>query len=400
MKVLVVGASNNASLSIVQSLGKFNNIIDLVGTREVFNKGFYSKYVRNKFLISPVEESICLFLKTLVKIIKANSYDFVIPTNDRMALVLSKLNDESCIGSTKILVPPYNQLMNAMDKGFILKCAKKFNCPIPKTVFTDQNFSEVEKAICKLNFPIVLKPRFSWYIHGDKLVKGKIEYIINPTVLKERFNEVNEIIPYPLLQEQIRGTAWGMELLFWDNSVKAIFSHKRIRESNPLGSYSSAVESIPINTEYLEYICSVLKFMKWNGVCMFEFKNDDADNIPKLMEMNARFWGSLPLAVRCGVDFPLYLIQIYKNEPVIKKEEYATGVRCRWLIADIVHFLKVMKGRPRGWQGYFPSRKSTFKEFIKFRSYFSYNNEYDDPLPGLLELLIEPINKIQNRIIN
>lgn len=37
---------------------------------------------------------------------------------------------------------------------------------------------------------------------------------------------------------------------------------------------------------------------------MVEWKVDLRDGRPKLMEINPRFWGSLELAVRSGVNFP------------------------------------------------------------------------------------------------
>ena len=37
---------------------------------------------------------------------------------------------------------------------------------------------------------------------------------------------------------------------------------------------------------------------------MVEFKHDERDGVPKLMEINGRFWGSLQLAIDAGVDFP------------------------------------------------------------------------------------------------
>jgi predicted ATP-grasp superfamily ATP-dependent carboligase len=39
---------------------------------------------------------------------------------------------------------------------------------------------------------------------------------------------------------------------------------------------------------------------------MVEFKQDERDGIPKLMEINGRFWDSLQPPFDAGVDFPTY----------------------------------------------------------------------------------------------
>jgi predicted ATP-grasp superfamily ATP-dependent carboligase len=45
--------------------------------------------------------------------------------------------------------------------------------------------------------------------------------------------------------------------------------------------------------------------LSWSGPIMVEWKLDSALGIPKLMEINGRFWGSLPLPERAGANFVL-----------------------------------------------------------------------------------------------
>ena len=41
---------------------------------------------------------------------------------------------------------------------------------------------------------------------------------------------------------------------------------------------------------------------------MVEFKKDNETGVFNLMEINAKFWGSLDLALVCGANFPQMLI--------------------------------------------------------------------------------------------
>jgi len=70
--------------------------------------------------------------------------------------------------------------------------------------------------------------------------------------------------------------------------------------------------------------------MAWHGVAMVEFKVS-ADGTPYLMEVNARFWGSLQLAIDAGVDFPWLLYQLATGRDVESDDDYVTGVKSRWL---------------------------------------------------------------------
>lgn len=77
---------------------------------------------------------------------------------------------------------------------------------------------------------------------------------------------------------------------------------------------------------------------------MVEFKGD------YVMEVNARFWGSLQLAIDCGVDFPNLLL-----DPSVVSESYDSLVertvpnkRLRWLLGDFDRlYLCAKQGRPQ-----------------------------------------------------
>ena len=58
---------------------------------------------------------------------------------------------------------------------------------------------------------------------------------------------------------------------------------------------------------------------------MVEFKVDPRDGIPKLMEVNPRFWGSLQLAIVSGVDFPYLILKMARRESFEPILHYACG---------------------------------------------------------------------------
>ncbi len=122
---------------------------------------------------------------------------------------------------------------------------------------------------------------------------------------------------------------------------------------------------------------------------MVEFKLDARDGIPKLMEINGRFWNSLPLAIAAGVDFPFLLYTLGTKGKVPECFEYRVGVKNRWLLGDTRHLVEVFRGRPAGWGDGFPSRWKTLLDFMKF---IGRDLHYDDlwlsdPLPFFAEIL-------------
>ena len=54
---------------------------------------------------------------------------------------------------------------------------------------------------------------------------------------------------------------------------------------------------------------ALLKKLNWHGVAMVEFRQRPNGD-PVFLEVNGRFWNSLPLACYAGADFPAMLAKI------------------------------------------------------------------------------------------
>ena len=350
MKILVIPAHNNASLNIVQTLGRIYKV-SIVGIKGYFNKAFFSKFKYKHYLIpnwknEPIEK----ILDIIIDISK--NYDIIIPTNDVFSLIISKYK---FLFGNKAIVMDYDKLLKFMDKSYISKFFKKY----PK--FYNEN---------NVKFPAVVKSKSSYFLEDNKIIKGKLLIVNNDGELKNALKEV----PYPIIQEKVEGKGWGIEFLF-DKEIILAFSHLRIREADPKGSYSSCALSIPLNFEILKEIESILKSLEYFGVGMVEMKGD------YFIEFNPRFWGSLSLAIECGLNFPLYLIKAHIGEKIDKNYDYKIGIISRWLYSEIIHIIK-----SRNFKLLF--------EIFKFNKYKSFNNEHIDPLPGLLELIFLPIRRL------
>lgn len=350
MKILVIPAHNNASLNIVQTLGRIYKV-SVLGMKGYFNKAFFSKFKYKSYVIENFNnQTVEKIINILIDISK--DYDLIIPTNDVFSLIISK---HKSLFQNKAIVMDYDKLLKFMDKSYISKFFKKH----PQ--FYDEN---------NVKFPAVVKSKSSYFLEDNKIVKGKLLIVNNDDELKNALKEV----PYPIIQEKVEGKGWGIEFLF-NKEIILAFSHVRIREADPKGSYSSCAMSIPLNFEILKEIENILKSLDYFGVGMVEMKGD------YFIEFNPRFWGSLSLAIECGLNFPLYLIKAHIGEKIEKNYNYKIGVISRWLYSEIVHILKSK------------NYKLLF-EILKFNKYKSFNNEHIDPLPGLLELIVLPIRRI------
>src|SRR5207253_3587624 len=127
-------------------------------------------------------------------------------------------------------------------------------------------------------------------------------------------------------------------------------AHRRIRDVRPTGSGSAVRESVAPEPGLREAALAILGSLRWRGVAMVEFRVK-ADGTPVFLEVNGRFWNSLPLAVYAGADFPALLAEMAERGDVEPRFDYRAGVRCRWLLGDFRHLLEVMRGKPAGFPG-------------------------------------------------
>jgi predicted ATP-grasp superfamily ATP-dependent carboligase len=102
------------------------------------------------------------------------------------------------------------------------------------------------------------------------------------------------------------------------------------------------------------------------------------------MEVNGRFWHSLPLACYAGVDFPALLARMAEEGDIEPNAGYRSGVRCRWFLGDARHLAEVWKGPPAGYPGRYPGRLRTLRDVLTpvagtYHDLF----QWSDPLPEL-----------------
>lgn len=217
-----------------------------------------------------------------------------------------------------------------------------------------------------------------------------VRYASNAEELIRAYNAMHLEMPYPLIQQRIEGPGSGLFALFADGEAKAIFAHRRLREKPPSGGVSVLRESVAADDRIIDYSQKLLQALNWTGVAMVEFKIDQAENVPKLMEVNGRFWGSLQLAIDSGVDFPYLLYRVKSGLSVPIVSNYRTGVVTRWFLGDVDHLLAIWLRRrgnlslPKGHPGRFGTLWNFLKAFGCGTQSEIWNNK--DVRPALREI--------------
>lgn len=376
MKVIVTDASQRTALYVIRSLGRRGIVVTAV-EKEVgrwANLGFSSKYVEKRVVLPSVHDEPDLYLEGLLKICRG--HDVLLPISMYSLKVVSRHIDEF----RKILHVPvvnYEKLIKANNTETLINIANNAGIPTPNTYFI-KDINQVKEIAEDLNYPVFIKVK-----EELELAPAKRNLMVSSAKeLLEKYVELHRSQPFPLIQEYIKGEGQGYFAIFNRQSEpKVVFGHRRIREYPITGGPSTFCKS-HYNSKVMECGDRLLRALNWYGLAMVEFKVDERDQLPKLMEINPRVWGSMPLAIASGVDFPYLLFKLAIDGDVQELRSFKEGVKMRFLINDIRAALSYLaKGK----------RKIVYlRKFIK--DIFDTNVKegilsLSDPKPGLVNII-------------
>jgi predicted ATP-grasp superfamily ATP-dependent carboligase len=180
---------------------------------------------------------------------------------------------------------------------------------------------------------MIVKPRRSSGSRG--VVK-----VATSTELRGKVNDITPRFGPVIIQEALpaSGAPLGVGLIARQGTVLNAYAYRRLREFPVSGGPSTLRETIDA-PELISHAERLMRALDWTGVAMVEFKIDERDGVPRLLEINPRFWGSLELASVAGLNFPLMLYQVTRGQHV-EPVKPQLGIRSRWLLpGDVAHFL-------------------------------------------------------------
>ncbi len=174
-------------------------------------------------------------------------------------------------------------------------------------------------------------------VHGETYRENDSDRAIERIEsLRKRFSKV-------LVQGFVPGKGAGVYFLIWNGSIVAEFSNVCLHEVPHTGGFCSLRTSYH-HREMRDNALQVLEAMNWQGVAMIEYRWDPDTGDFWLIEMNARFWAALHLALYANIDFPKLLACAFFGQPMPSTEDFRDNVRCRWTVPmELAYVRSLMK---------------------------------------------------------
>jgi protein-tyrosine-phosphatase/predicted ATP-grasp superfamily ATP-dependent carboligase len=330
-KVLVLGRDTRAFLSVVRSLGRQGLDVH-VGWCDPRAAAARSRYVDRIHELPPPSLRDFAWRDRVLAILAREDFDLVIPCNDSAILPLQHCRHDFAPFGDAIYLLDDRAYRIAFDKLESYDLARSLGIAVPRRIRVS-TLDDLPAAVGSFSFPVLVKPRASFT--ADRLgSKHHVRWARSPRELESL---VEALLPWGGVgvEETVRGHGAGVEVLAHQGEVLVAFQHVRLHEP-PGGGGSSYRCSTELHPELLKATQKFLEALRYTGVAMMEFKIDPERKTWAFIEINARFWGSLPLALAAGVDFPYDLYQMWVEGRRDFPREYRKGVYCRNLVNDLL----------------------------------------------------------------
>lgn len=387
VKVLVLDGHSSAALAFVRSLGRAGFWLAVGYSKGSFAPAALSRYCKLRFEYSNPTNGATSFSDSVLKFVRQNGIDVVMPMTDATIWPLSS-EREQFREDTLLALASYNAIEIATDKYRTINLAEEFGIPVPETILVRS--IEDLKLTSTWPLPIVVKDRSSARWIDNKAMLASTSYTYSQEELNKivgkRLSEIGDV----LLQKFVAGIGIGFSCFSSNGDIYIPFQWERIREKDPRGSGSSARKSVRLEAQVIEFAEKLITEIGFQGILMFEFKKEKQNGRLTLIEINGRPWGSIQLAIHCGIDYPLHFINWHLEGKCPPKQiDYKKGITCKWLTADLVHLENLWEGKPIGWPLDYPSFwLSLLKIGIPWYPGLRYDDlSFDDPKPGVAELM-------------
>ena len=286
-------------------------------------------------LIRPLQPSVDAFVESVADAVRDGGYDVVFGAGEAELLALSA--GREALGAA-FPHAPHPAVLRAVDKGELAQAAAMVGIAVPDEIDVDEVANE--------STPVVVKAR----LHARPDVPGappRIDstVVVGRTAVRRRVAEIRALGGDPQVQVFHTGrlTAYAAVHGRSGEGVVADSWQRAARIWPPDAGASCRAETVLADEALTARAEALLAELDWFGLAELQFLVGD-DGIPRLIDLNGRFYGSLSLAVAAGANLPAVWADLAVGRRPPARVRAATGVHYQWGTADLRRAVRERRG--------------------------------------------------------
>jgi predicted ATP-grasp superfamily ATP-dependent carboligase len=264
------------------------------------------------------------FVRSVAEVVKDGGYDLVFAAGEAEVLALSAARD-----AVPAVLPyaPHDVVLRALDKGELNRVAAGLGIALPDVVDPEAVPDEVT--------PVVVKAR----MHARPDLPGSppridTNVVLGRTAVQRRVAEIRAAGGEPQVQVFHEGALLAYTSVRGPGGVAARCLQRADRIWPPGAGASCRAHTTDLEPELVDRCDELLAALDWFGLAELQFLRG-ADGVPRLIDLNGRFYGSMSLAMAAGVNLPAIWADAAMGLAPARPVHARAGVRYQWGAADL-----------------------------------------------------------------
>lgn len=309
MKVLVTEATRNASHALIRALAADYEVLGSDHRQLPFaaHSRYTPPYLQTPALVDPG------YADSLLQLVASERLDMVLPGNQIEPFVRNK---ERFLAHCQMLIPDFPAWQAAYYNDRTLASCQQLGIACPRLFSPEEALAYLHR---QPDHKVMIKPRAD--LGGGQGLQllddvNRLQAVLEALDLCAYF--IQEYIPGPVINMRSVG------LLYDANSVRRLYFTSHKLRQWPVSGGICALGRSTDEPALVEFIEPFFQHWRWQGVAEVELKIDARDGLPKVIEINPRFWGNSSFAVQAGANFPLAMCRLLQGEAV-SQTRYRVG---------------------------------------------------------------------------
>lgn len=339
---------NITGLQVIRSLGRAGVPVLALDSSPTA-PGLFSKYAKRVICPDFIKDAPA-FIDFLCKLATAyNEKPVLLPMTDPACIIIAMYKTVL----DHFFRTPYmslEALLNITDKIAMTKVAWENDITIPRTLIIEKNGGNIGE-LKEFPLPAMVKPAMHYELINGILCPASFAATYGNKGFS--FSDREALLSFVknallkgfrlIVQEEIPGDTDQLYTLgvYADknNKLRGWFTGHKIRQIPRAAGNCTLGEAIREDC-LIELGKKIIRAYKFSGVGQLEFKKDPRNGKFEFIEINARPWAWIGLAVHCGVNLPLmqYLESIGEEIPTFEQKNF--NDRWTFLGKDLIVYFK------------------------------------------------------------
>lgn len=326
--ILIPDGDGGLAIKVLRCLGQVPDLKISVFSNKPWVPLRFSRYCAN-FYSADTHEYDRKRLDAILAAARDSQAGMILPADQPTIRLLSSHRQEVEALVSLPPIPTPDMMDIVADKWPFSEVLRSENIPYPKTVLLQDEYLQGGE-LAEFEYPALAKPRVGAGGTG-------IEFFNTEAEVRNFLKDSNNQGKY-ILQEFIRGYDIGCSVLCKDGDVLAYTIQKGVIPGRKRFEPPAGIDFIH-QEMVLENVQKLMRALNWSGVANIDIRYDEKENLPKILEMNPRYWASLLGSLAAGINFPYLAYQSGMNIE-FPRPDYQT---IRFVYTEQVYGLLVKK---------------------------------------------------------